>query len=402
MPEVLDSQAGVASSPESSAAWPWYLGADPLATQSHLQECLHENHWTERAKIIRALARSYGRSLERHARRLADCGRAARFYIDPDFGKVKPWIARCRSRLCPFCAKARSGALAGKLRKVLAHARDPRSLVLTLKSTNRPLADELARLKDSFRKLRRVKAWKAHVTGGAYAVEVTYNPKTGQWHPHLHILIDGSYFPHAELVEAWNAATGDSYIVWIEAVRDHGRMAGELAAYCGKPEHVATWPAYKIHEYAYATRSARMFGTFGWFYKTGLADDDPGEPDSPHVYSVSLPKLVSEASEGDTLAGNFLTIAIRRWPVFAPYVLHAIPTLDYVPSAAERNAAALRRIVGSRPPPAGGGRLPNLRENLDAALFLAFVKYRQFDLHRRGIRPGDADDPARRRHDPGV
>ena len=42
----------------------------------------------------------------------------------------------------------------------------------------------------------------------------TYNEKTGEWHPHIHIfaLVD-SWIDQQEFAEYWHSITGDSYIV---------------------------------------------------------------------------------------------------------------------------------------------------------------------------------------------
>jgi hypothetical protein len=55
-----------------------------------------------------------------------------------------------------------------------------------------------------------------HVAGGIAVEEVTRNARTGEWHPHLHLVID-SALPEAvlqgKLAELWAAVTGDSHII---------------------------------------------------------------------------------------------------------------------------------------------------------------------------------------------
>ena len=47
-----------------------------------------------------------------------------------------------------------------------------------------------------------------------YSYENTYNEKTGEWHPHIHMfaLVD-SWIDQQEFAEYWQSLTGDSYIV---------------------------------------------------------------------------------------------------------------------------------------------------------------------------------------------
>jgi hypothetical protein len=51
-------------------------------------------------------------------------------------------------------------------------------------------------------------------------------------HAHLHILWD-RWVPHAQVKELWSAASGGSYIVYVERVRG-GNVSRYLAKYCGK------------------------------------------------------------------------------------------------------------------------------------------------------------------------
>lgn len=63
--------------------------------------------------------------------------------------------------------------------------------------------------------------------GGVAALEVTYSEDRGDWHPHLHVVADlPDYLPHAELRDAWRAATCDAYRAAMERGADTGRSAG--------------------------------------------------------------------------------------------------------------------------------------------------------------------------------
>ena len=98
-----------------------------------------------------------------------------------------------------------------------------------------------------------------------YSYENTYNEKTGEWHPHIHIfaLVD-SWIDQQEFAEYWHSITGDSYIVDVRrAKKEKGTgyaAAAEVCKYALKfgdlsVEH--TWEAFKI------LKGRRLTGSFG-------------------------------------------------------------------------------------------------------------------------------------------
>ena len=53
-----------------------------------------------------------------------------------------------------------------------------------------------------------------------YSYENTYNEKTGEWHPHVHMfaLLD-TWIDQEQLSETWHEITGDSFVVDIRKVK---------------------------------------------------------------------------------------------------------------------------------------------------------------------------------------
>ena len=51
-----------------------------------------------------------------------------------------------------------------------------------------------------------------------YSYENTYNEKTGEWHPHVHMfaLLD-TWIDQEQLSETWHEITGDSFLLLIFA-----------------------------------------------------------------------------------------------------------------------------------------------------------------------------------------
>lgn len=356
-----------------AVALPW---PKALSTQTALQECIHERHWDPREAIIRALDDSYHRWHQNAARRLSHCCNGAAFHIDPATTKVAPWISRCHHRMCPYCARSRSGKVAAQLLAVLNSMKAPRVFVLTVKSTDRPLADQLRALRQDFAKLRRRAQWKKLVTGGAYTLEITLNEKTGLWHPHLHIIWDGSYFPQKLLRRLWHDVTGSAEIVWVEAVRDYQDAARELTKYIGMPQRVASLSPANIREYAQAVNGARMVQCFGDCHGIRVEDRDEPDTESPDVYQVRLSRLVHLTFRGSDTTAKLLVLIAERWPQFQSYIYHQLPKLHLPTTKADRMKHLLKM---SKVP--GGGPVANpsdeeLKAAQDQEIFMAFTRYR--------------------------
>ena len=59
------------------------------------------------------------------------------------------------------------------------------------------------------------------IDGAFYTTEYTYNEKTKQWHPHIHIFaLLNEWIDQEELAETWHDITLDSYIVDIRRVKN--------------------------------------------------------------------------------------------------------------------------------------------------------------------------------------
>jgi len=358
---------------------------DPLAgrfrlhPQNHLQEVLHERHDRHRRRIIAALDDGYTRSHRRSAVRLAGCSSAARFYVDPDIGRVRPWLNRCMHKLCPFCGRARTAHVAKQLEAIMQAMKRPRAMILTVRSNDRPLRDQIAALRRSFRQLRSRRFWKDRVLGGAYTLEITLNERTELWHPHLHIIYDGAYMPVKLLQHNWHDVTGGSEVVWVQDVRDAPGAARELAKYIGKVQQVDRLKDHHIRAYADGVNGSRMVQTFGDTHGRRAEDHDPGQPDSPATYSLSLPRILHLTNLGVVTAANLLLLIANRWPVFANFISHEHPQLTPQDSPLRAQLRALAHITGSAPPESDASRETPDRKKLDAQIFLAFTRIRLDD-----------------------
>ncbi|GAI91133.1 unnamed protein product, partial [marine sediment metagenome] len=152
-----------------------------------------------------------GLYLPRTARRIRQC--------DVTFGVLHAWKdgakfmvlpMTCNSVACPHCARLRSIDRARRSARIpgLADA-NLRCITLTIQNPHPgQLVNSMDRMGKAFHQFRRHQsgeAWARHVRGYLWAIEVTYNRKADTWHPHIHILYDGTYWPQAALNDAWQS-----------------------------------------------------------------------------------------------------------------------------------------------------------------------------------------------------
>jgi hypothetical protein len=210
----------------------------------------------------------------------------------------------CKDRFCEACAVERRRLIA---RNLIRHL-PPNRLVfvtLTLRSNANPLASQLDRLIKSFHKLRNRSSMKKHFTGGLYFTEITRNPHTGLWHPHIHIILDTSYIPQKPLSSVWHAITGDSFIVDVREIRNPHMIAGYITKYAAKAIGSSVWThPPSLQEAIEALSGRRTFSTFGNWKEMDLSkkpDDDEG-----WFVIAALATLIRHARLGDHIAQDIL------------------------------------------------------------------------------------------------
>ena len=99
-----------------------------------------------------------------------------------------------------------------------------------------------------------------------YSYENTFNEKTGEWHPHIHMfaLVD-QWIDQQEFSEYWHSLTGDSMVVDVRRARKekgHGysKAAAEVCKYALKFGDLSvekTWEAFKVLK-------GKAFNRFFW------------------------------------------------------------------------------------------------------------------------------------------
>jgi len=237
--------------------------------------------------------------------RILGCGAHPVIWQGETSGRLCISRARCKSRVCPTCGIMRSRKVRDRLTEIMKHMDEPRLLTLTLKATSEPLEDQLKKLNRCWRKVRQRKEGKRHVKGGFQVTEVTWNARTAQWHPHLHIVFDGHWWSQARLADLWENVTGDSRIVDIRVVHGASKIARYITSYISKSQVPTDVPAGRIGEWAKAVHGARMVQTFGSLHGVKLTGQEEPPKETLGLVCHLVP-LMEASSRNDEEATQLI------------------------------------------------------------------------------------------------
>jgi len=315
--------------------------------------------------------------LDGFAKALREC-RGGDAYRDAGCGAYLVRPRSCHVRLCPDCERSRSSRFVHRLAELVDAMARPVFWTFTIPNVPRgELVDGIDVLLEAFRGLRRramfaggacreqIHATCTHprrhradlvaecrcgactgcrecvhreVAGGVYSIEVTWNAERGDWHPHLHALMDAPYIRWAELRDAWRGATCDAVrkaearaegragriprcshpadakglatdgcrgasVVWVEAVKgepgsdERARAIRETLKYVSKGllaadgSIVAGAGAAELAELVLAIRSRRLVAGWGSFRNVHDDEDDGLDPAEYLVGDDVMPAL---------------------------------------------------------------------------------------------------------------
>lgn len=229
--------------------------------------------WRKQKMGSRAIAASLYRCWKKHPRKNAalkkrsdwmqQCGNYLVFgdVVNPETGEVARKLQAaqfCRDRLCPMCQWRKSLVTFHQLSEIMDrvdadHPNEfiPIFLTLTMKNVpNAELGTAITRILQAWSRMmnksNRRKPWR--VTAGWFrSLEITYNPDTAEWHPHIHaiLLVPADYFTDADKyidhdawVAEWHRALRADYdpsvdVRTIKAERAHA--VAEVSKYAVKP-----------------------------------------------------------------------------------------------------------------------------------------------------------------------
>lgn len=237
--------------------------------------------------------------------RLESCGKNAWVERCSRTGKTRLVAPACKLRFCPRCATIHARRTKARLSCWAESVNTDRTnrlrmVTLTQRSSPAPLKDQLHHLYAAYRRLRQRAVWKKATVGAIAVLQVTFNPQTQQWHPHLHVVHHGRYIDYRVLRQAWKRVTHGSEIVDIREIHDASRAADYVARYVSRPlDDDPTIPPPRLLEFVAAIKGKRMLIASGKAPLI-LPELEPDEHDWQHV--DSLAGLMHRARGGDAEA----------------------------------------------------------------------------------------------------
>lgn len=290
------------------------LTAEPLTTETAnrkdtLFRFRRPDHWHAYTRTLEVLGMRH--STEKQHRRLALCGAHATIWHSPSTDQVRVQAYHCGLRCCPRCREAHASRTRTTLGRFLALVPRNRLSMITLTTghDSRPLCEQIDGLYASFRRLRTSRIWKDSKPKGYAVLEITHNTDRNEWHPHLHLLAETPYMPHAALREAWTAATkGTASIVDIRRVNRHSveRYQHYLTDYLTKPATAEILDSKPLlTEWIDGLTHRKILIRFG---RPKLADE-PAKPTDPQDWSLigSLIGLLAGLARGNSRATYWLS-----------------------------------------------------------------------------------------------
>lgn len=178
-------------------------------------------------------------------------------------GDLRVATKSCKLRWCPLCAKKRSWFLVEQIKPWAESVHRLKFLTLTLKHSDAPLHDQIDNLYTFFQKFRKLKYLKDHMHGGVWFFQIKKSESSGQWHPHLHCLIDAEFMHREKLSQLWQRTTLTSMVVDIRKADDTAKVAEYVGRYSARPSTLAELDIGDRLEMVEALHGRRLMGTWG-------------------------------------------------------------------------------------------------------------------------------------------
>lgn len=249
--------------------------------------------------------------------RFANCGSSCIVEYNHDQDRVRLRGNYCHDRWCVPCSRARSRFIAANLVDHLQSTSQVRAITLTLKHRTVALSSQIDRLYACFKVLKAHAVWKQHVTGGAAFLEFVIAKNGSDWHPHLHVLAEGTFFDQKLLARTWFEITGDSSIVDVRFPRDLAAIGHYAAKYASKTASIDLYrQPGKLAECIAATRGRHLCQCFGTWRGVQLTPKKTDTIGWSRLYS--LPKLLALAAEGNAQCVRILSLLRRLDPTDVP------------------------------------------------------------------------------------
>lgn len=253
---------------------------------------------------------------------LRSCRTDAWFAVSTKTRHVGILSNACRLRWCPLCSRAKASHVANSVAGWLKSFKVPKILTLTLKHSADSLDKQVTRLYAAFQVLRRRRLLSSKIKGGIWFFQVKLSEQTGEWHPHLHCLLQSEFIPHRAIKLAWHEITGDSDIVDIRAVYDARKVADYVARYAARPAQLASLSqAHRLEVYD-ALKGRRLAGK--WGSATDVTFSPPKDGEFSEAVTVVSWRNAKKFAQSDLFVRAVLQAFASGSPLPCHWVLHSV------------------------------------------------------------------------------
>ena len=223
---------------------------------------------------------------------IQNCSHFMRFHTDVTLEKRKLMQANsCNNRFCPMCAyrKARKDGLKHMIMmKKLKLDKKYSFIFLTLTApsvSGERLRDEIDDYAASFKRFAKLKEFEKMNVGYIRKLEITYNKKRNDYHPHYHILIcvNKSYFTSRDYIkqkkwlEMWKIAKRDMTITQVDVRKADKNSFLEIAKYAAKDSDYLL--NQNVFDVFYDSLKGKQVITYNKIFKELAKKYDNGELD---------------------------------------------------------------------------------------------------------------------------
>ena len=279
----------------------------PIGNEN-LKECL--NKPTEK-KILMSDFIEFMEDKNLKLDRLKECGNFIKFQASED--KTKFILSGgnfCNNRFCPFCSWLKAKRTAFELLeliKVVEYTEKLAFIFITLtvpNVTRESLREEIENFNKSFKRLFQTEEFKAFNKGFIRKLEVTYNKKRNDYHPHFHLVVavNKSYFKSRDymskrrLLELWQRATRNPNITQVDIKpcrMDTIKQVMELATYSAKQGEL--YSSKEVFDGFYEGLFRKKLLVYNGIFKEYKKKIEVGEVDPAQV--IELNQLLEEATK---------------------------------------------------------------------------------------------------------
>lgn len=220
-------------------------------------------HQPEYGEALNLYCRVDNREGTTKAEDFLNCHRFAWFTRHEDTGMIKIASNSCRLKWCPMCSANKRYIIRQAVKDWLKTIRNPKFMTFTVKHSDLPLAEQIKKIYKAYRLFRLHKFLKNKQRGGVWFFQIKRSKKTGQWHPHIHVVMDMDYINKVQIQDDWLLTTGDSFVVDIRAIKDPGKVADYVARYASTPCKLTEFNETDQDTIFSVLRGKRLCGKFG-------------------------------------------------------------------------------------------------------------------------------------------